>query len=999
MHLSRQLHRFRSDNRKTFRAEALELRCLLSNAMPTTQDATGVSSVLLQLVPTGEPSTSTAVSGGDFSVPNDLVFNGSGDVGVQITAQNVGALTKPLAALGFQADGVDAADHLLDGFLPIGSIDSVGGLSSIGLMGVLPEYQPQASAGAVDSQGDAVLEADRACAATGDNGAGITVGVLSDSYNDLGTASADVASGDLPGNVNVLQDLPSGGTDEGRAMLQIVHDLAPGANLAFATADISEAQFAANIVRLATPINQGGAGANIIADDVNYYDEPYYQDGIVAQAIDNVVTNYNVAYFSAAGNYSDQAYESTNVNFITDRIPGISPHSASYYNFDPTGSPDDRQTLTLESGQSVLLGLQWDDPFYTTNGVTTDLNFFALNASNGQVIASSTMNTIANQTPYQFLSVQYSGSGSAQIEVVIQKVSGPTPGRLKYVNFGSNEYGDVTFDDFATDSPTINPHAGAADAMAVAAASASDQRNPEPFTGVGPTTILFDASGNRLASPVVRAKPDITATDGVSTTFFGRDMAGYAEPQFFGTSAATPHAAAIAALILEEHPTWTPFQIYADLQSTADPNIGGVPGNPNVVGAGLIDAYRAMVGGLVASATPVSDDFTDSALAQDWQVYTSGSGRADLYSPTPGSNELVLDSNVNDDIAGSVLAVGELSEAILHLDLTATTGVMLQFDEQPFANSFQTNQPMPASFVGHGNYDGVALSVDGVNWYLITPLSGANTESAVTAYSFDISAIAAADGLALTADTQIKFQHYDPDSLSAPNGGFAFSNVQVTAATAPLTLDGPAFYLQLDADQAHLDIWNSDSNAGAANQSVLLSTISVLSVTSTAPGSSLTIDFSAGDPLIPSGLSYNPGGSGINTLTMVGDSGNDNVTVGASSATFGAIPINFSNVGLVSFSGGTGASTLTQTANPGGSGSVGFTNMTLADALNVNGGNFTFPPAVAPGINALSLGSLSIAAGASATIADAAAQAGQTVLILNSLSIAGAPAHGWASSI
>src|SRR6185437_7926504 len=207
--------------------------------------------------------------------------------------------------------------------LPIAALNTISSLSTQGLMGVVPEYAPITSAGKVDSEGDAVLSVDRTRIATGNDGTGQTVGVLSDSYNNLGTASADVTSGDLPANVNVLQELSGGGTDEGRGMLQIVHDLAPAANLAFATADVSEASFAQNIVNLAKPVAQGGAGADVIVDDISYFDEPFFQDGIVAQAINNVVTNSNVAYFSAAGNVDNQAYESANVHFFNATVTAI----------------------------------------------------------------------------------------------------------------------------------------------------------------------------------------------------------------------------------------------------------------------------------------------------------------------------------------------------------------------------------------------------------------------------------------------------------------------------------------------------------------------------------------------------------------------------------------------------------------------------------------------------------------------------------------------------
>ena len=198
--------------------------------------------------------------------------------------------------------------------------------------------------GAVTSQGDFVQHSDVLRSANSLTGAGVTVGVLSDSFDCysvyaanhvsasgaagyanngfLATAATDVSTGDLPSGVNVLEEAEDGNggcmnygaptqlpfTDEGRAMLQIVHDVAPGASLAFYTAENSEADFANGIGQLAASVESGGAGAKVIVDDVGYFDEPFYQDGVVAQAIDAVVAQ-GVAYFSAAGNDGTLAYD------------------------------------------------------------------------------------------------------------------------------------------------------------------------------------------------------------------------------------------------------------------------------------------------------------------------------------------------------------------------------------------------------------------------------------------------------------------------------------------------------------------------------------------------------------------------------------------------------------------------------------------------------------------------------------------------------------------
>jgi len=174
------------------------------------------------------------------------------------------------------------------------------------LSGALSELQGKRivvpNVGSKTSEGDTTHKASNARSTFGANGAGVRVAVLSDGVSNL---SASQALGDL-GPVTVLPG-QSGSGDEGTAMLEIVHDLAPGAQLYFATAINGIASFAQNIRDLRT------AGCDIIIDDVSYFVETPFQNGqaaavisttnsgVVIQAVDDV-TAAGTLYFSSAAN-------------------------------------------------------------------------------------------------------------------------------------------------------------------------------------------------------------------------------------------------------------------------------------------------------------------------------------------------------------------------------------------------------------------------------------------------------------------------------------------------------------------------------------------------------------------------------------------------------------------------------------------------------------------------------------------------------------------------
>jgi len=209
-------------------------------------------------------------------------------------------------------------------------------------------------------------------------GAGIKVGVLSDSFNDLGGAAADEADGALPSTVTVLKDLSSGGSDEGRALLEIVHDIAPAASLYFYTAFESEQDFADNILALAA------AGCRVICDDVSYYDEPFFQNGIVAQAIETVEQE-GVVCVTAAGNNASDAYQSNWTPIASTSFDRV--HLQDAENFGTNSNPSAIQTITVgaNSSYTVPLLLEWNQPY---SQATSDLEILVF--QNGSLLGTVT---------------------------------------------------------------------------------------------------------------------------------------------------------------------------------------------------------------------------------------------------------------------------------------------------------------------------------------------------------------------------------------------------------------------------------------------------------------------------------------------------------------------------------------------------------------------------------------------------------------------------------
>ena len=496
---------------------------------------------------------------------------------------DVHALVAELSSLGMRDVAVSA--RVVSGQLPLAAIPALDAIPTLRF--ARPAVAAR-RAGSVTSLGDRAMRADRARVIFGVTGAGVEVGVLSDSFDCLGGAAADVTNGDLV-PVTVVQELSgcSTGIDEGRAMLQIVHDVAPGAALSFASAFNGLASFANNIVALKN------RGAKVIVDDVVYFNEPMFQDGIVAQAVDTVVSQ-GAAFFSAAGNEGRRAYESpfrAGSTFPSGAFPsvlGAAFLGGTAHNFAPSGPPDHMQQITIPTGRTLTISLQWDSPFFSVSGAPgspNDLDVYLFNAAGTMVLRRSATNNTGGDAVEVLTFTNLSTTTTFNLMIV--KFSGPDPGFMKYVLLGNSTF---TIAEFDTASGSVFGHANAAGATAVGAAFYAETPEfgitpplKEPFSSSGPTPIIFDTAGNRLENPTIRAKPEIVAPDGVATSVF---------KTFFGTSAAAPHAAGVAALMFQRRPSLSPATLSSALELTAIDM--GTPGFDLDTGFGLIQADAAL---------------------------------------------------------------------------------------------------------------------------------------------------------------------------------------------------------------------------------------------------------------------------------------------------------------------------------------------------------------------------------------------------------------------
>ena len=517
---------------------------------------------------------------------------------------------KQLTDAGVTIEIRDEARRRVQAHLPVSRLNAVAELAVVDAIR-LPTYARR-RAGNVTTEGDAILRSDAVRQQLALDGTGVRVGVISDGLKGvfatgcttqcLGVDGGPIATADLPAAAGVrnasgvltaasggiigrsfqanndLEGLPPatpacafpGAGAEGTALLEIVHDIAPGAKLSFANFDTDLAFNQA--------VNFLAASTDVVLDDIGFFGEPYDGTSSVSRNTAAALNNPDFpirAYFTSGGNDADEhyigAYTSSGVDGTT--IGGIA-NPGRLHLFQRTADttdalglgPQPYNVIALPQNGEVAIFLSWNDPF---GGSINNYDLYLVQQSTGRVVASSTDVQNGRQDPVEV--IDYVNRGAQDFfRIVVQNVrdtaqprelnifsfqpecasAGPlvlAAPRHERHNFNTATR-SVSAQSDAGGSPVSVVSVGAICSASANAASFFASRVPDEscLDTTNRTAEFFSSRGPTLDG---RPKPDIAAIDGVSIT-----GAGSFGTTFFGTSAAAPHMGGIAALLLQGAP-------------------------------------------------------------------------------------------------------------------------------------------------------------------------------------------------------------------------------------------------------------------------------------------------------------------------------------------------------------------------------------------------------------------------------------------------------------
>jgi subtilisin family serine protease len=453
--------------------------------------------------------------------------------------------------------GVVTARVTTDELLALATLDEVRQVREVDA--------PIVGTGGTVTAGDTVIRTDALRSQFGLTGGGIKVGVISDGVDSAAQAQA---SGNLPSTLHVLSNDEGG--DEGTAMLEIVHDIAPGAELFFHDHGSSIISFNQAVDDLVD------AGCTVIVDDVAWPREPFFEDGTIATHIASLLSSRQLVYITATGNYARQHYQGA---FDDD--------GDGFHDFSGTGSSTPFLYASIPAGSKLQVVLQWNEAF---GSASDNFDLYVVDADTATVLGGSTVTQNGDDDPLEAFVVTNTGM-DRDVAIVVRHRGGTGGARtLEVYAYPANGAAVVNRNLVTADG--IYGHQAVKEVIAVGAVAASNPGQIEAFSSNGPVTHFFP-------TPAVIQKPDVCAPDRVAVS-----GAGGFKTTFVGTSAASPHVAGLLALVWSGRPSLTADELRSALYRSAVDL--GDPGRDSVYGYGRVEgvAMQALVG--TGSATPTT---------------------------------------------------------------------------------------------------------------------------------------------------------------------------------------------------------------------------------------------------------------------------------------------------------------------------------------------------------------------------------------------------------
>ena len=438
------------------------------------------------------------------------------------------------------------------------------------------------------------------------NGEGMKIGVISDSYDtqpftNVSKATIDVKNGDLPGfgnpnlwetPVEVLKEYSYGtASDEGRAMLHLIHDVAPGSDLGFYSGILSPRSFEIG-VGLFTDL-----GYHFVVDDITFPLESFFGNSRISLAIQAFTSLPGRIYTSSAGNFGDKAHNSIFVPSstapITNFLPASSPARANVFGLNPDGTEDYLLKIHVEPGVYMIV-LQSDENNVTQDnnngGAITDLDIYIVDDFGNLIVGTNRDNTFGDTGEIMVFEAKDSGVANIMITSANGAPASDLP--IRFIAFRADGLDLLEYSGAATTSG----HAMTSEALIVAAVDIRTADNPE--------VQFFSSHGGDISNGFY-SEVDLSAPNGVYTNVssVGQFLnSGDIFKSFFGTSASAPHAAASMALLMSAQPSWSPDGFIVDYtpktNALADQAIqlfkqnAISTGNPEIGGAGFIDVEK-----------------------------------------------------------------------------------------------------------------------------------------------------------------------------------------------------------------------------------------------------------------------------------------------------------------------------------------------------------------------------------------------------------------------